>query len=527
MRVQRVQSDILFDEVSSPLIKSSTEYQIVKAQSSSNTSRLMTHTGELLENSNHLLLPQARYVSRYNVSTLKSYSITKETKDMVKGVAIKSKSIFSIYQDKTQGFRKHQSIVKECECIFVMLQVFHSFRLFFQDQLVLTISHTHLVNAIANEIGIKESAQDYHMLYRILSRKETDSKAIENLCKTKKNQEFVEKLSQLDGLPIKDFVHKVKEIFGKKVKLVQSTLDHLESIHQILSGGNQSSELMTPLRKEKSNDRKRAKESMLEKMKDKEEAKLLDGRIPAPVDKMNLTIEFSTALPAHSNMVFHSGINFVLSMCKTDAGSKLPKRKEQPKTRTEVAVGGRFDNIIESYKYLDSDNYLFGCGVIIKNYHILSAIEAWSRRQKESENWLYDIDIFTRVSVMVVPAAVQNERDLFIVASELWKVHIKCEISQDLWNNDQNEIDQLKRKGIMFLVVVKDLKHFEDSKLRVRNMKTSKEVTKSLRGVIELIKAEQSEFQNLNDAPNRDDDMLDALIGIHSMRTKDRNESQS
>ena len=75
----------------------------------------------------------------------------------------------------------------------------------------------------------------------------------------------------------------------------------------------------------------------------------LDGLVRSEVEKHDIKIEYSTMSSVYSNFNFHSGLVFSILNASFQSGGHYNRRRAE-ESMIELAYGGRFDNLIESFK---------------------------------------------------------------------------------------------------------------------------------------------------------------------------------
>lgn len=159
----------------------------------------------------------------------------------------------------------------------------------------------------------------------------------------------------------------------------------------------------------------------------------------------------------------------------------------------EIAYGGRYDNLVQTFQSKETQSSLFACGAVINNFEIFEFIKTYS---KEYETFIKtELDIFKGSSVMVASYSDQLSQERFPVACQLWQAGIKAEIfERTLYPSDTYTFEHFKKSGVSFVILLKQGQYLKHATLTLKSLRTSKDIEVSLDKCIEIIK-EKNEFK--------------------------------
>ena len=383
---------------------------IKMSTSVSNSHLYLTKQGILVEMTSDLIKQHSKFISRIENPKLKIFSIGKNVKDLSRGVTLRSKSIFTIAQEMNPETSEQESHLREAESIQIVMDVMNRFSRFFSSNIIIEISHSHLLSLLANRIGIK-TIEEYSVLCRIASddddqpTSKKNEQAIWNLCKSSQtNVQLVNNFFNLRRLKIEVFISKIKKLFELDFgdnNIVDSIIDNINRVYNLLSNHIYN----------------------------------------------DIEIEFSTSNQIFSNLSFHSGIVFRVLTRK-----ELQGKKQGSRGIVELGYGGRFDNMIESYKPQQMSNRTFACAAVVRSSEIQSLIRSYSEDFKHLH---IEIDLHQYMSCVVLSLQDNMSEHIYDVSIELRKNNIKCYSVYATSKNMDRLMEHHKKRGISFVISLK------------------------------------------------------------------------
>lgn len=403
-------------------------------------------------------------VARLDIEPLKFYSVSRELKEVCRDLTVKSHSTFAIFHDKDSPEANELAVAREMEVVIVSLKVVDCFHKFFPSDIVLSITNTHLLSAIANHLELT-TPQDYKTLLELFSSPETLKQSKEggelwNLCRqVPKNVILLQNLLDIQNCPFTQFRNKIEKELGGKSRLIVEVLDRMEKLHDSME------EFFT---------------------------------------SAVVNVEYSLCSPLFKRCSFHSGITFSISAYRKLKSSGINKRNES--VAIELMYGGRMDNLIEGFKPRDNKTRTFGCALVIKNYELFNFIRLYGEQKKEYPK--VDISVYTGTSVLViVPSSDLYELSLYTVA-RCWQLGVKAEL---LFNGPLTASDislnSIKKRGVSYLLTPKKFEEGQPMKVAFKSLKSSKREDMLLDDAIQEIVNHHVVYDNFT--TRRDKDLID------------------
>ena len=429
--------------------------------------QLLSHQGRMLQHCSAKVVPIANFLANVHLSGPGQFYITEQSShEKLKNLGSKSTSMFVISEDMPQSSERSM-IYREVETVMVLLQSMNSFIKFFQNRVVLVVSHSHFYSFVSQALNIQRP-NDYFEIVSQLGKYESKrsgwSPSIVNLVKgCSHSLNFLGALCNLDRYEITDFKRRLQTVFTnfqRGVSQKSSANQHLENaaglLKVIFAYLDQFDELI----------------------------KKLEPLIP------NLQVLYSVSQKMPPNQFtnrlwhFHSGIAFSLFAGREKSESR---KVNQSMSEVEIAYGGRFDNLVESYR-LSRRAPTFACGFITKVHAIMDfifqAVELTDFELKE------DSDPRKLSSVDVCSYESKTCKQKFEMAYRLWKAGVKTEViplpltqKQD---KDKAIFTDMKKRGIGFAAIVSSGLDTVD-KVRIRSFKSHKEPEYPLKEAISFL----------------------------------------
>ena len=404
---------------------------------------MLTKEGILVEACNDMIIQHAKFASRIEDIDLKIYTLAKTVKDFTRNMTLKSKSCFSVIKEIKEDFSESEAFAKEAEGILIAVEIIKKFLKYFTSNVVIQLSHTHLLSLLANKIGLT-SIDDYKILAKIAA--DTSEQAIKKnerliseICKgTSYNISLLQAFLRLKRETLDSLIPKLKKLFGSADPILARLLVNLEAIDDLLYEHLGS----------------------------------------------DIVLSYGTVNKTFEKFTYHSGLVFQILTVR----EAFAKKRKSP-DRIELAFGGRFDNSVDSFKPNLSQNRVFAFGLVLRNYEVLQFIKSYTDEFKDPR---LEIDIYNSVNVVVATTeSTGMSEEIFRVAAELWKNCIKCQTQIKPLEQKDHLLDTFKKRGVSHLVLAKSSPE-GGAKLYLKNLQSKgREVDMSLGEIVEEIKSKR------------------------------------
>lgn len=496
--VERIIQLPALDKSIGPQLKRIFEY--IDLKNLTPVSMYLTQKGVLGEISKDLILPLATYFAQMDeVSLTKVFTIDKAVKVLDRGLTWKAKSSFSIvYESKDWAYSSgstdpsivQKAIDRQKEVIVLVSSVINHFGRFFVNDFEIEISHSHFMSLFANQIGLEQKS-DFSNLWYTVNEKDQSLNKSPKLAQNKGMRSTKAKRNPSNSLEVPQTADS-KDALLWKLCNNNDKFFYLISKLKALKSENYC-EFETKIRKLFSSvscDRNktgclRLLDSILGELKAVDDLQHKDGW----PKNIRLTYSFTSPIVSTSHpMKFNSGLLF---SAKTTRSVFLKKHRED--LMVEIAYGGRYDNLVQTFQSKETQSSLFACGAVINNFEIFEFIKTYS---KEYETFIKtELDIFKGSSVMVASYSDQLSQERFPVACQLWQAGIKAEIfERTLYPSDTYTFEHFKKSGVSFVILLKQGQYLKHATLTLKSLRTSKDIEVSLDKCIEIIK-EKNEFK--------------------------------
>lgn len=433
---------------------------------------MLTKEGILVEACNDLIIQHAKFASRIEDIDLKIYTLSKTVKDLTRNMTLKSKSTFSLLKEMNEDFAETEAFAKEAEGILIAVEIIKKFSKYFTSNIVVQVSHTHLLSLVANKLGLS-NIDEYKQLVKLAADTSDDvikknEQLISDICKGSSfNLNLLQAFLRLKSESLSSLIPKLNKIFGSMDPILTKLLVNLQAVEDHLYGhlGN------------------------------------------------DIELSYGTVNKTFEKLTYHSGLVFQIITVKE---AFLKKRKTAD--RIELAFGGRYDNSVDSFKSNLLHKRVFAFGLVLRNYEVLQFVKAYT---DEFTDPRLEIDVHCSVNVVVATTekTEQMDAEIFRVSAELWKNSIKCQPLMKPLKQRDHLLDTFKKRGVGYLVLVKhapkDCKEDKDSKeesaLSLKNLQSKgKETNMQLSVIIDEIKAKRHNLDYL--ASDERLSLLDSLL---------------
>lgn len=430
---------------------------------------LLSNQGNWVEESPTKMQPLAKFLSDLSFTSIcQFYTSSPETFDTAKGQKIRSTSLFAVAEDMSH-LTKDELMYKELQVVMALLQAVAPFSKFFRNRIVLVVSHSAFYSVVSQALNLF-TTNDYFEIVNILgmakSKRAGWSSSIVNMVKNCSHSlNLLGAMSDLERYELTDFKRRM-----------ETALNTYKRNVEVKGEKNRQADNATGLM-----------QSIFKELDDFD--KML-RRLESILPDLQVFYSISPKIPPQSGRSrlwqFHSGMAFSLF-----AGREKHESRKINQSSSEVCIayGGRFDNLIESYR-ASKKHHTLACGFVLRTSCIVDCI---SQTVEETDRDLKeDASSSKGTAVVVCSYATSHHKEKFDFATLLWKAGVKTDIITPPINpsKEKEVFAEMKKRGILFAAVVY-LKSPGHPMIKLRNFKSHKDPEYNFEAAVEYLAGNQ------------------------------------